>query len=367
MRSPEKLRFTVDLQSFPFIEPDVANGSYVLIIYSYARTSTTTPLRPKGEVFSSFLSFCSLLTPHCSLSRSLVSVEDVIVFTWDEPYYGGTNVTHSNGASMTWNTGKGGLYDGVPVLIADKDTIGTINRSGPTPITFTFPPALATFPLCAETHYRLGIYESTFVTHPAHYSNQTSSGCSLPSPGTAFTCQGRDWVSVAQEELNLPPSSSTIVIGNLIASHIHISSLSTAINVTGCITSSTGDSPSITVSLTESDLKKIDENGGSLTRQLISQSSSCAPVSYISVDTSTIKSCKKVKTDQVATSGIAATFTLDSSKCRVWWIVVVSVVCGVVLVAVVIVVLLVAFSKRVRYTILPFSKPKTTHTRRARG
>ena len=196
------------------------------------------------------------------------------------------------------------------------------------------------------------------------------SGCPLPSPGTAFACQGQDWVSldsVDQEELNLPTSSSTIVIGNLTASRIRISSLSTAINVTGCITSSTGDSPSITVSLTESDLKKIDENGGSLTRQLISQSSSCAPVSYISVDTSTIKSCKKVKTDQVATSGIAATFTLDSSKCRVWWIVVVSVVCGVVLVAVVIVVLLVAFSKRVRYTILPFSKPRTAQSAHRTG
>lgn len=73
---------------------------------------------------------------------------------------------------MTWNLDKGGLYDGVPVFIADKDTKGTLNRSGPTPVTYPFPPAPATIPLCAETHYKRGIYDPTFVTLFAPDPNQ---------------------------------------------------------------------------------------------------------------------------------------------------------------------------------------------------
>lgn len=206
-------------------------------------------------------------------------------------------------------------------------------------------------------------FESGVVPTPAPTTSVPvpAISCPLPSPGTSFYCVGRTWVStesVTQGSISVPAASTTVINGNLTASTIVLTSATSTINVTGCVTSLDG-SPSITVTLTQADLEEIVKNGGTLTTQLILQSASCDPISSVVVDTKSIKSCKTIKTDQVESSGIVATFTVNSSKCNRWWIIVVSVVCGVVLIAIVIMVILVSCSKAVRHKVLPFSKPRT--------
>lgn len=189
--------------------------------------------------------------------------------------------------------------------------------------------------------------------------------CPIPSPGSLFICKDGIWLSegsVTEETLILPGDSTTVILGNLSTSTIVTTSISSLINVTGCITNPNGTEPVITIVLTQSDLEKIIKAGGSLTAHLIQQSSSCSAISALSVniDASAIKSCKKIKTDKIGnSSGFAATFTVSSSGCNTWWIILVSVVCGVILIAVIIVVVLAIAWPSFRAKIRPFSRGRT--------
>ena len=188
--------------------------------------------------------------------------------------------------------------------------------------------------------------------------------CPLPSPGPTFQCLSTGWTSVgsvSEPKITLPPSSSTVVNGNLTTSNIVINSVSTTVNVTGCVSSTNGTELSISVTLTQADLDKIVKSGGKLSTLLVLQSASCdsLPDVNLNIDTSGIKSCRTISTDKIDTAtGIGATFTVHSSRCNVWWIVLVSVLCGVVVIAVIVVVILLACSETVRHKILPFSKPR---------
>lgn len=194
-------------------------------------------------------------------------------------------------------------------------------------------------PICVTTEW---IPPMTPVSSPVTPPT-ASTNCPLPSPGDKFLCKDGIWVSsgsVTEQTITIAPSSTVIVNGNLTTSSVVIASTSSTINVTGCISTESGSAPAVTVTLTQSDLEKIIKNGGSLTSTLIQQSSGCnlsLATSSLSVDTSSIKSCKTVKTDKIGTSsGLTATFTVVStSKCNTWWIILVSVVCGAVLIALV--------------------------------
>lgn len=187
------------------------------------------------------------------------------------------------------------------------------------------------------------------------------SGCPLPSPGPTFVCINNMWVaygSVTEETISFPGSSTTIVNGNLTVSSIVVTSSSSSVNVTGCITPTDG-TLTVTLILTQADLEAIIKQGGSLTSFLIQQASACHTTFDLVVDTSAIHSCKTIKTNRLSTaSTMAATFTVSTSKCNVWWIVLVSVLCGVVLLALIVLIVLVSVSKRVRYIILPFSRKR---------
>ena len=169
------------------------------------------------------------------------------------------------------------------------------------------------------------------------------SSCSGDSPGPSFTCSGGKWISpgsVTITTISVPASTTVIVNGNLTTQSIVITSTSSTINVTGCITSQDGSIPTVTLTLTQSDLETIVKNGGSLKSLLLQQSSGCASLSTESlvVDTSAIKSCKTIKTDKIGgAGGLSVTFTVNTSKCNVWWIVLVSVICVVAIIAVVVI------------------------------
>lgn len=193
--------------------------------------------------------------------------------------------------------------------------------------------------------------------------------CPLPSPGPSFICVGKTWVStstVTTPSITVPPGSTTYIGGNLTTDSVSISGASTTITVAGCIETSTGTETQITITLTQADIEAIETRSGkTLTTQLLTQSSTCKALSpsAISIDTSNIKSCKRIETDKVSNSaGLAATFSISSSKCNRWWIILVSVLCALVLITIVIVVVVVTCSQKARETLQPFSKRRTLRT-----
>lgn len=210
---------------------------------------------------------------------------------------------------------------------------------------------------CAQSYPSL----CTFIASPSPSPTPTSVSCPLPNPGTSFTCEAGVWVStgsVTQGSITVPGSSTTVVLGNLSTTSIVVNSISSTINVTGCIINLNGTTPSITITLTESDLQKLIKAGGTLTTQLLQQASSCNAISAssVNIDTSAIKSCKKIKTSKISSSsGFAATFTLSTSGCNTWWIILVSVVCGLILIGIIVVAVLSVAWPAFRTKLRPFS------------
>lgn len=175
-------------------------------------------------------------------------------------------------------------------------------------------------------------------------ASATPSTCPQSSPGPTFNCTDGKWVSeesVAQDAITVPSSATIFVVGNLTTSSIVINSVSSLINVTGCVATLDGSTPTITLKLSQSDLDAIVKNKGTRTSLLILQSPSCASISTstLTVDSSSIKSCKKVKTGKVegTSSSLYVTLSINNSKCNVWWIVLVSVLSALIVIPVLIV------------------------------
>ena len=178
--------------------------------------------------------------------------------------------------------------------------------------------------------------------------------CTLPSPGPSFVCIDGAWTSYSSiNQSTITVSSPTIINGNLTTSTIIISDLGASINVTGCINASI-----VTIVLTDADIALLEsKHGKTLTRQLLTQPSSCPTLvlESVNVNNDGVHSCKKIKTSQVEnSSGLVATFTLDSSRCHVWWIVLVSLICAVIVLAAVLVVV---------YFIVTQMKLKNAHSK----
>lgn len=189
----------------------------------------------------------------------------------------------------------------------------------------------------------------------------TVSGCPPSTyPGPGFYCNGTIWTSdftVQLPTLTIPSGAvETVVNGDVASSTIVFNGLnSTLIIKGGCATNLS----SITIELTQEEAKKIGKSG--LLQKLISYYASAAACN--ATDTITLNAvvkdggCRKVKA-QVSnqdSSSLSAYFTMDSSKCNLWWIILVSVVAGLVVLVAIILALLSIFSPSFRNKVRPFS------------
>ena len=99
---------------------------------------------------------------------------------------------------------------------------------------------------------------------------------------------------------------------------------------------------SINVTLSAEDLELIEQQGGSIDVSLIE--AKCGIVNG-KVNAVGPKSCKKVSSSQTTSNDseggytLGATFRVNSNGCRLWWIVLVSVVGGLIVLAVVVILL----------------------------
>ena len=182
-------------------------------------------------------------------------------------------------------------------------------------------------------------------------------------PGDQFYCNNGVWTSnttVTTPVLNIPSGASeTIIIGDLESSSIVFNGLGSTLTIEGCASNLT----SITLTLTPDDLKGSKQ----IVQQLIIlANSNCSNddltdiVVSFSVSGST---CRKVKPSKSVSNGsLSGIFTIDSSSCNTWWIVLVSVICGVIVLGIVIFVLLVIFVPKVRFAVRPHSRPRQGDT-----
>lgn len=194
------------------------------------------------------------------------------------------------------------------------------------------------------------------------WASWTLYDCATSSGSASSTTCGTN-SSVNQPTLVLPSSSVFIINGNLTTSSIIYNGLTNLI-IKGCLSLNL---TSITIELTPKEIETIQSSkdgkkGMTFTILTVDDSSASCPNSpnlgRLKVDFK-VKSggCKKIKTNIVSTSKtLSATFTIDSSRCNLWWIILVSVVCGILVLAVLIIILLAVFVPSFREKIRPFSK-----------
>ena len=204
------------------------------------------------------------------------------------------------------------------------------------------------------------------TSSPPTPPSTTPFGCHGTAPSSAFHCEGGTWkaVLINATALVLPAGVGTVLItGNLTSTSVIINGIGSSVEVGGCITSLSD----VHVDLSKSELDSILT---STRYSLVSTSSdSGCSTDFDTVALSVTSSdggCRKVKVMKtVATtpsggSTLGALFTIDKSSCNTWWIILVSVVCGVIVVAVIVIVLLAVFWPAFREKIRPYSRARKT-------
>lgn len=184
------------------------------------------------------------------------------------------------------------------------------------------------------------------MTQPISSPTQSvvpSSPCTGSAPSPSFACINGVWTSNTSVETPtfvIPGSTQIVHIsGNLTTSTIQMPGVGSLIIVHGCIYNLTN----IFVTLTLEDIKKIEKSTGkSLTQSLIvSDSDGNCPSGSTKLSTVGISSnqqkfgCKRVKVEKATSSNskqLSGIFIVSSSRCNIWWIIVVSVIGGLILI-----------------------------------
>ena len=160
-------------------------------------------------------------------------------------------------------------------------------------------------------------------------------------PSLDFTCIDGIWTAYnITTTIVIPPGAGIVIVdGNVSSSSIVFNGTSSTLTISGCANNLT----SVVVDLTPSDIEKLEKSKKVYQSLIVLSgsngtisSSSCILSNSIGINTVAKGSgCKKVRTEKAISSdgkSLGAYFTLDSSGCNRWWIIMVSVVCAVVLV-----------------------------------
>lgn len=193
-----------------------------------------------------------------------------------------------------------------------------------------------------------------------------------------FTCIDGKWTSntsITQPTVEIPPQTSIVIVGNLTTSQLVLTGLQASVVVKGCISEGL---KFVYVELTEEDIKRLEkEKDKKFTTLLLSivdspdnsteQCASSINLADVELKIKTKESgCKKVKSQRQQSNEkktLSALFTLDTSKCNLWWIILVSVLGGLILLGAIIFALLTAFVPAVRKAVRPYSAAKKNRAR----
>lgn len=186
-------------------------------------------------------------------------------------------------------------------------------------------------------------------------------GCALSSrPDASWVCVGGRWTYEGffpNATIVIPSgSASTVISGGLNSSTIIFQGIGGSLTITdGCAEQLT----SIVVELSPSQLSALNTK---TPYTLLSYPDTCAlPSLTVAARTS---GCKRVHVKTISSSGtLSALFNIDSSKCNTWWIILVSVVCGVIVLTAIILALVISLVPSARNKILPFRQRSITRAR----
>ena len=154
-------------------------------------------------------------------------------------------------------------------------------------------------------------------------------------------------------------TSQVLVLGNVTSSRIAYQHLGTQLVVGGCA----DNVSSITVELSEGDLKLISDSGGDYNQLLLStQGSNCSDLSNVTLSTTTSKPiCSSVASSTESGNGqLFALFSVTDASCTPTkghkaWIIVVPAVCGGVLLIVILTVIIVTCSSGAKNAVRPYA------------
>lgn len=179
-------------------------------------------------------------------------------------------------------------------------------------------------------------------------------------PDPSWKCVGGAWTYqglFTNSTIVIPSGSvSTIINGGLNSSTIVFQGVGGTLTITdGCAKELT----SIVVELTPAQLSALSTK---TPYTLLSYPDTCSTPS-LSI-TARTSGCKKVKVKTINASGtLSALFSIDSSKCNTWWIVLVSVVCGVIVLTAIVLAVVITLVPAARNKLLPYRQRSHTHTR----
>lgn len=202
--------------------------------------------------------------------------------------------------------------------------------SPPTDVPITAPiPATSTTP-------------SALTPTPA---SPTAALCRGTAPSASFVCIEGVWVgssvTIVTTTIVIPQGTSPVIItGNVTSSTIIFNTLSSSITIEGCANNLT----SVSVELSAEEAEQLGKS--KLLHNLVTLSSSsenCTNLSQVALTAklSGASSCKKISTEKVVSAegnSLGGYFTLDSSGCNQWWIILIAVLIPVVILGLVAVV-----------------------------
>ena len=182
-------------------------------------------------------------------------------------------------------------------------------------------------------------------------------------PSEQFICQNGAWVSnatITVPTLTIPAGASqTIVNGSLESTQLVFQGLGSSLTVTGCA----NNLSSVSLEIPAEQLKQIGSKG--LRQILLSYSGSdgsCNNLDLVQLN-SVVKgsSCRDLKVEKSVSNGqLSALFTVNTSRCNTWWIILASVLASAVVIFCVVMILLVLFVPSVRECLRPYSKRSRT-------
>lgn len=191
----------------------------------------------------------------------------------------------------------------------------------------------------------------------------TSGACPMPGPGESFVCVDGVWTSFTDVNTTIIIATGPVtVFGNVnVSESIVINGFQSSLIVNGCLILN----GSIIIELSDDDLDKISKKTGAFTYeyyQLLLSSQNCPFTNSSQLDVQVRKTgknqCAKVSMDAQTDSEhklLAGIFRVNRTSCNIWWIILVSVLCGVVLLAVIVLVLVFTLSPKARLLVRPFS------------
>ena len=152
-------------------------------------------------------------------------------------------------------------------------------------------------------------------------------------PSLDFVCIDNVWTAknTNASVIVIPSNAGSIVItGNATSTSIVINGLGTTITIEGCASNLSN----IVVELSANDIAKMSSKMLQTLIVLSSSASQCTNLGNVILSTTTSgKTCKKVKAEKVLSAdgrSMSALFTVSSSGCNTWWIILVAVVVSVI-------------------------------------